>query len=315
MHTSETENGGARVTQMPTWDGFTVDVLRYLNDGQVRALHEIRQGVMELSGLTGEQRAELLPAGQPKAENRIGWAVSYLTRVGAIERPARARYRITPLGLELLARHPDGITEQMLRTMAKPGDEWWAKRPSQSGPTPDFEEEVAEPLDPMEQIEEGLARIENDVAADLLERLQQKEPAFFERAVTKLLVAMGYGGAEGHATVTPQSNDGGIDGIIDRDALGLDRIYIQAKRYRGDAAVQRPEVQAFVGALSGKASSGVFLTTGRFSSGAVEYAETAHTRIILIDGPRLAKLMIRYGVGVQTRRILNVVAVDEDFFE
>ena len=172
-----------------------------------------------------------------------------------------------------------------------------------------------EPLDPVEQIEEGLARIHEAVAADLLQRLQGKDPAFFEAAVVKLLVAMGYGGADGTATVTQQSHDGGIDGVIDRDALGLDRAYVQAKRYASENAVQTPAVQAFVGALNGKASNGVFITTGRFSKGAVEYARTAQTRIILIYGQRLTDLMIRYGVGVQNQQTLHIVAVDEDFFE
>lgn len=303
------------MTQMPAWDGFLVSVLRYLSDGEVRSLSDIRQGVADLAGLTGEQQAEQLPSGQPKADNRIGWAASYLTRVGAIERPARARYRMTPVGVALLAQHPDGITESMLRTMARPGDEWWhTKRAGTGGESDESGDEVT-PLDPMEQIEAGLERIETDVAADLLQRLQSKPPSFFEAAVVKLLVAMGYGGADRKATVTPQSHDGGIDGVIDRDALGLDRVYIQAKRYSSSTPVQRPEVQAFVGALSGKATTGVFLTTGTFSNGAVEYARTAHTRVILIDGRRLTELMIRYGVGVQSRRILNVVAVDEDFFE
>jgi len=241
--------------------------------------------------------------------------VSYLTRVEAIERPARARYRITSKGTELLATHPDGITEAILRTIALPGDEWWLAKSSSGSITPPIIDTEGEPLDPMEQIEAGLERISSDVAADLLQRLQNKPPVFFESAVVKLLVAMGYGGADGKATVTQQSNDGGIDGIIDRDALGLDRIYIQAKRYASDSAVLRPEVQAFVGALSGKASSGVFLTTGRFSSGAVEYAANAHTRVILVDGSRLTRLMIRYGVGVQIRQTLHIPEVDEDFFE
>lgn len=304
------------MTQMPTWDGFLVFVLRYLSDGAVRSTGEIRQGVMDASGLTEAQRAEQIPSGQSKAEGRIGWAVSYLTRVEAIERTARARYRIAPMGADLLARYPDGITEAVLRTMAKPGDEWWiTKRRTDTGEVEPGGEVEVEPLDPMEQIEEGMARIENDVAADLLQRLQNRPPAFFESAVVKLLVAMGYGGADGKATVTQQSNDGGIDGVIDRDALGLDRIYIQAKRYSSATPVLRPEVQAFVGALSGKATTGVFLTTGKFSKGAIDYAELAHTRVILIDGRRLTELMIRYGVGVQSRRVLNVVAVDEDFFE
>ena len=126
---------------------------------------------------------------------------------------------------------------------------------------------------------------------------------------------MGYGGAEGRATVTQASNDGGIDGVIDQDGLGLNRVYVQAKRYALDSSVGRPEVQAFVGALSGRADGGVFITTARFSSGAQEYARTAHSRIILIDGARLASLMIRYGVGVQVKQTLHIVEVDEDFFE
>jgi restriction system protein len=302
---------------MPTWDGFLVYVLRYLSDGAVRALSDIRKGVADLTGLTTDQRAELLNSGQSRADNRIGWAASYLNRVGAIERPVRGKYRITPEGTSLLARRPDRVTESDLRAMAKPGDEWWTGSQSKAASTAVLSEPEpdAEQLDPVEQIEEGLERIHKAVAADLLARLQGKDPTFFEAAVVKLLVAMGYGGADGKATVTQQSNDGGIDGVIDRDALGLDRIYVQAKRYSGTNAVHAPAVQAFVGALSGKASSGVFITTGTFSNGALDYARTAHTRVILIDGQRLTDLMIRYGVGVQNQRTLHVVAVDEDFFE
>ncbi len=299
---------------MPTWDGFLIYVLRYLSDGAVRQLSDIRKGVADLAGLSAEQRVDQLPSGQLRAANRIGWAVSYLNRVGAIERPIRGRYQIVPTGVDLLTRHPERITESVLRTMARPGDEWWTGTQS-TDPEVVPPDPGSESLDPVEQIEDGLKRIHVAVADDLLMRLQGKEPAFFEAAVVKLLVAMGYGGADGTATVTQQSNDGGIDGVIDRDALGLDRVYIQAKRYASGNSVQKPEVQAFVGALSGKASSGVFLTTGRFSSGAIEYARTAYTRVILIDGQRLTDLMIRYGVGVQNQRTLNVVAVDEDFFE
>jgi hypothetical protein len=155
------------MAQMPTWDGFLVYILRYLSDGAVRGLSEIRQGVMNLAELTGEQRAEQLPSGQSKADNRIGWAVSYLTRVGAIERPPRARYQTTPVGADLLASHPGGITANILKTMANPGDEWWLAKPSTVGPPPSVAEVEAERLDPMEQIEAGLARIHSDVAADL----------------------------------------------------------------------------------------------------------------------------------------------------
>ena len=142
-----------------------------------------------------------------------------------------------------------------------------------------------------------------------------QDPAFFEAAVVQLLVKMGYGGADGRATVTAKSNDGGIDGIIDQDTLGLSRVYVQAKRYALDATIDRPAIQSFVGALDGRAGSGVFITTASFTKGARDYAESRSTRVILIDGPRLARLMIQYGVGVQEKQTVRIVEVDEDFFE
>jgi restriction system protein len=169
-------------------------------------------------------------------------------------------------------------------------------------------------MTPTEQVEGGIARIHEEVASELLSRLQGKEPAFFEAAVVNLLLAMGYGGETGSGTVTQLTNDGGIDGVIDQDVLGLRRVYVQAKRYAPDNVVQRPDVQGFVGALSGKADSGVFITTSRFSEGARAYAASVPTRIILIDGARLTSLMIRYGVGVQVRETYSIVEVDEDFF-
>lgn len=147
-------------------------------------------------------------------------------------------------------------------------------------------------------------------------RLCDKEPAFFEQAVVDLVVAMGYGGADANAARTQLTNDAGIDGIIDQDPLGLNRVYIQAKRYAPDNPVARPDVQSFVGALHGQqANQGVFITTSKFTEGARQYADGVSTRVVLIDGQRLANLMIRYRVGVQVRRTLDIVEVDEDFFE
>lgn len=170
-------------------------------------------------------------------------------------------------------------------------------------------------MDPTEQVNEGIDRIHRQVGADLLQRLHAQDPAFFEAAVVQLLVKMGYGGADGRATVTAKSNDGGIDGIIDQDTLGLSRVYVQAKRYALDATIDRPAIQSFVGALDGRAGSGVFITTASFTKGARDYAESRSTRVILIDGPRLARLMIQYGVGVQEKQTVRIVEVDEDFFE
>lgn len=288
-----------------------------LEDGHVRAASEIRDKASEILGLTEEQRAEFIPSGQRRWVNRANWALSYLARAGALERPTRGRYRITHLGRDLLAQHPTGISEKNLRDL--PG--YISPHEAAVNAVPVSQGQHAESvidsrLSPTEQIEDGIARLHETVAADLLSRLHSQDPAFFEQAVLDLIMAMGYGGAQGTATRTQLSNDGGIDGIVDQDALGLSRIYVQAKRYEVSSTVGRPEIQGFVGALHGRqASQGVFLTTARFSASAVAYADSVATRVVLIDGRRLANLMIKYGVGVQVRRTVHIVQLDEDFFE
>ncbi|MGJ4094867.1 restriction endonuclease [Corynebacterium macclintockiae] len=219
----------------------------------------------------------------------------------------------------MLKKYPTGMTEAELSSES--GElyrEFRSHTPRQHDPAvPSVEPEQTESeLTPLEQVEEGQRRNEEMVAEELLKRLHQREPAFFEQAVLDLLMAMGYGGSFGSATRTQLSNDGGIDGVIDQDALGLSRIYVQAKRYELSKAIGRPDVQAFVGALHGaQASQGVFLTTASFSSGAISYANSVQSRVVLIDGALLAKLMIKYGVGVQTKRTVQIVEIDEDFFE
>lgn len=303
--------------KVPTWDQYMAPSLSVLSDGEIHRARQIVEAAAGLLGVTDEQRLILIPSGQEQWVNRGNWALSYLARVGAAERPSRGRYRITDVGRDLLAAHPDGITERDLRALS--GDPN-AKHTWKAFPIPTTTPEVAPDeetsLDPTEQVEQGIARIQANVASDLLDRLHRQEPAFFEQAVLDLLIAMGYGGAEGKATRTQLSGDGGIDGIVDQDALGLSRIYVQAKRYALDSSVGRPEIQAFVGALHGnQANQGVFLTTGRFSGGARAYADSVPTRVVLIDGGRLASLMIRYGIGVQVRRTVHIVEIDEDFFE
>jgi restriction system protein len=299
---------------MPTWEEFNVPVLTVLSDGATRTLRELRRDVADAVGLTAEQRAETLASGQLRADNRIGWAASYLNRVDALHRPSRGRYEITDFGRELLRQHPEGITESDLKAVAKEGDEWWISRSSVDGEDREQIDDTATVLDPTEQVEQGVARIHEEVASELLSRLIDQDPAFFEAAVVKLLLAMGYGGVGGRGVTTDLTHDGGIDGVIDQDVLGLSKVYVQAKRYSPNNAVQRPEVQGFVGALSGKADGGVFITTSRFSPGAVEWVRTVPARIILIDGQRLTQLMIEYGVGVQVERTYRVVEIDEDFF-
>lgn len=308
------------MTEMPTWEEFMIPTLQVLSDGAVQHRRDFQPSVADLTQLTAEQRAEMLPTGtQLKYQNRIGWGASFLTNVGALERPKRGHYQITDIGRQLLRQFPQGVWERDLTALG--ADPSSPVRPYQATVTRTKPTEAvakieaeASTMTPIEQVQSGIERIHNEISTELLERLQGKHPGFFEQAVVGLLLAMGYGGTTGTGSVTQLSNDGGIDGVIDQDILGLNRVYIQAKRYADGNTVGRPDLQAFVGALAGKADSGVFITTSRFSNGARSYADNVPTRIILIDGARLTALMIRYGVGVQVEETYKVVKIDEDFF-
>ena len=293
---------------MPKWHELMAPILRVMSDGATRDRSEVAEAVAAEVALSPDQRAITLTTGQPMYANRVGWAISHLTRAGALSRPERGRYTIADMGRQLLATKPE-VTRGDVEAVTG-----YRRSRVNTSSSVDTSSDI-ESLDPAELIDQGIKQIHADVAAELLARMMIKSPTFFEQTVVDLLVAMGYGGAEGQARVTAASNDGGIDGVIDQDTLGLSRVYVQAKRYGLDNAVGRPEVQGFVGALSGKADGGVFITTGRFSAGAREYAEVVPTRVILIDGERLTSLMIRFGIGIQTRQTVQLVEIDEDYFE
>ncbi|WP_284549634.1 restriction endonuclease [Aestuariimicrobium sp. T2.26MG-19.2B] len=294
--------------------------LRVLSDGMVRSRRDLRPLVATMSGLTEEQMKQTLASGQPTFENRIGWALSYLNNVGALTRPSRGNYQITDAGRYLLAKFPVRVFERDVNALgedpASPIRPYVAtvSRSTALPPSPGGSSDETSALTPIEQVQNGVKRIHDKVSSELLERLQGKEPAFFEQAVVNLLVAMGYGGANGSGSVTQLTNDGGIDGVIDQDILGLSRVYIQAKRYATGNSVGRPDVQGFVGALHGRADSGVFITTSHFSQGARDYVASSPTRIVLIDGQGLTDLMIQFKVGVQASETYTVVEIDEDFF-
>lgn len=307
------------MTEMPTWEGFMIPVLRVMSDGAVRHLREVHPLVADDIGLTGVQREEMLPSGnQPKYVNRIGWAVSFLTNVGALTRPERGHYQIAEAGREVVGRFPQGARERDIAALGEdPGSlirPYVARAKSARASVASADTDDESSMTPIEQVQSGIERIHDETAMELLTRLRGNDPGFFEQAVVDLLLAMGYGGTTGRGSVTQLSGDGGIDGVIDQDILGLNRVYIQAKRYGDDNTVGRPDLQAFVGALSGKADSGVFITSSRFSEGARTYAKNVPTRIILIDGKRLTSLMIRFGVGVQVKETYKVIEIDEDFF-
>lgn len=245
----------------------------------------------------------------------MGWALSHLSKAGWVDRPARGYYAINDAGRSGILQFPEGFDYAQAREFFAP---FWPNTPRRSADetADDAVAAAVEILDPVEQIEDGINRIEQQVGEELLARLRESHPDFFEQAVVDLLLAMGYGGAEQRGKRIGGPNDEGVDGIIDQDALGLDRIYVQAKRYKEGNNISRETIQAFVGALHGfGATRGVFLTTSAFTLGAIEYARTVQSRVILIDGQRLVALMIKYRVGVQVRRTYASVEIDGDFFD
>ncbi len=299
--------------EMPTWEGFMVPVLQVLSDGRVRTSRQMHTEVADHMDLSEEQRSATLSSGQPRANNRVGWAMSFLVRAETLARPRRGSYVITDAGRALLAQNPARLTEKDLREIPAFRDYVPAER---SAALAANHLPAVTALDPVEQIEQGMERLNADVAAELLKRLREGDPAFLEQSVLDVLIAMGYGGTDGQARRIGGSGDGGVDGVIDQDKLGLQRIYVQAKRYAADNTVGREAIQAFVGALHGRnVTQGIFITTSRFAPTAVEYARGIGTRVVLIDGLRLVDLMITYGIGVQTRDVYTVVELDEDYFE
>lgn len=283
-----------------------------MSDRKTRSRRELVADVLAHMQLTPEQLSEQVASGGNRAEGRCGWALSDLLRAELVDRPRRATYQVTDDGITFLDKHPGDISDADLKLIPA----YQAYTPSTPTDRPRLTVLHESTVEPLEQINEGVARLHDEVKTDLIKRLREHTPDFLETAVLKLLVAMGYGGTEQKATRLGGTGDGGVDGVIDQDALGLDQIYVQAKRYGQGNTVGRPDIQAFVGALHGMgASRGIFITTSSFSPGAREYANGVSTRIILIDGERLAALMIKYGIGVQTRDVFTVVEVDEDFFD
>lgn len=298
---------------VPIWPEFVVPTLQVLSDGKSRQRREVFDAVAEHAGISDNARAETLKSGGTRYEQRMGWVLSHLGKAQWVDRPERGHYLITDAGRAALAKYPSGFDYSLAREVFAP---FWPEKTAATAPPAAPEQAVDEISDPIEVIEDAVARIEASVGDQLLDRLRNSHPDFFEQAVVDLLLKMGYGGAAQRGRRIGGSNDEGVDGLINQDALGLDQVYIQAKRYKAGNNVGREPIQAFVGALHGfGASRGVFLTTSAFTSGAVDYAQKVPSRIILIDGVKLVELMIAYRVGVQEKQKFSAVEVDEDYFE
>jgi len=285
-------------------------LLELAADGEVHSMDEAYEVLAERFRLTEEERAELLPSGrQSRYENRVGWARTYLTKAGLLESPGRGQFKITPRGLDVLKSGITDIDKNYLYQFP----EFVEFRRRDRG---NAESEVIEDAGktPDEQLELLYLELEKQLAHELLERIRQCSPAFFERLVVQLLVAMGYGGSVSDAgKAVGRSGDDGIDGIIKQDRLGLSNIYIQAKRWNN--TVPGEVVRAFAGSLAlKKASRGVIITTSDFSEGAIKAAEQLGN-IVLIDGETLAQYMIEYNVGVTVAARYEIKRIDRDFFE
>ena len=259
----------------------------------------------------------MIPSGKAKSmDNRVGWSLTHLSQAGLIERPVRAQVKITPAGLEVLRSHHDRVDITVLRdypSYLEFRERSRAKQPAASSAVDP--RDSGETSSPEDLIDAAVAENRAAVEGEILKKALSLSPTGFEDLVIALLEAMGYGRA-GSIQRTSATGDAGIDGIISQDPLGLDRIYVQAKRYATDRSVDRPRIHEFAGALLGKQGDrGVFITTSRFSPGARAEAERINARIELIDGTRLAELLIKHHVGVQTVQTVDLYRLDEDFFD
>jgi restriction system protein len=284
-----------------------------LGDGVERPLHEAANALADVFKLTPEEREAVLPSGYPVVRHRTGWAGFHLRKAGLLDDSKRGILCITEEGRKLLATKPASLAESVL--IQFPKYQAWQKAVSKSATLPAAVTEVAdEETSPEEAIANGYATLRANLAAELLERIMAKPSGFFEKLVIDLLLAMGYGGSRAEAgTVTKATGDGGIDGVINEDRLGLDAVYVQAKRWAKTVGVE--ELRNFVGALSAhKAHKGVFISTSTFAKSARDYISQVGQKIVLVDGARLAELMIDYGVGVSTRESYILKRADEDYF-
>jgi len=300
---------------IPTYDQFIEPLLRYLaQHPQGVVTREIQEALADRMGLTDEQRATQLPSGAQVYKNRIGWAHDRLKRADLSVSPKRGFWQLTPLGVAFAAANPgplagdklDQLTAVVPQHRLRPATEDAAlAAPVVAPPQPETES-------PDDRLVRALDEISDAVATELLEVIGQSSPQFFEILVLDLLHAMGYGTSRTDLQHVGKSGDGGIDGIISLDRLGLEKVYVQAKRWQ--QSIGRPDIQGFYGALAGqRAKKGVFITTSAFTAQAAEFARSVEG-IVLIDGARLASLMIEHGVGV-SHNVVKVPKLDSDYFE
>ncbi len=307
--------------RLPTYDELMLPLLQRVSDGDIYQLSQITSMLADYLNLTGEQREELLPSGKrTRFADRVSWAKTHLQKALLIESAGWGKFRITTRGIWLLTQKPVRITHKIL--MQFPEYAQFATRKSELPTLPvmpaddEYELPLMAHLTPQDLIEMAYQNLMNDLADELLEMILSAPPRFFERLVLELLMAMGYGDPSTPAKAVGGVGDAGIDGYIYQDKLGLEVVYIQAKRWSPEKPVGRPDIQAFVGSLLGVGGKkGVFITTSRFSQSAMNYAdELQHLKLVLIDGARLTQLMIEHNVGVIIEKQYTIKMVNREKF-
>lgn len=300
---------------VPGFQYFMLPFLQVIADGKTRHINEVYELVIKHTGMSPEQCAVLLPSKvDTLVRNRIGWSRTYLYKAGLITQVSRGHYHISPEGLKALRDRPDGIDIRYLKTL--PAFQKWGDSYSTGKDESESTDVTIDSLKtPQELLETSFQNIMNSVAEELLDRVKKVTPAFFEKLVVDVLIAMGYGGFDSsNGEVTQYSGDGGIDGIIKEDKLGLDTIYIQAKRWENTVPVSA--VRDFAGSLlSKKARKGVFITTSTFPQSAYEFVRSIDPTIVLIDGKQLTRMMIEYNVAVSKSNVYEIKKIDNDYFE
>lgn len=299
---------------VPDFQSLALPLLQVAGDGQEHSLSGARDILAAQFGLTAADLDEMLPSGsQSRFANRVAWAKSYMQQAKLLHSPRRGQFQVTDRGRDLLKSPPPRIDIKFLERYPEFAEFRSRKSDTADGSTSNSDAGDSET--PEEAIEAAYVKMRVSLATDVLDRVKAGSDQFFERLVVELLLAMGYGESRSEAgRVVGRSGDEGIDGIISEDRLGLDVVYLQAKKWEG--TVGRPEIQKFVGALHGKrAKKGVFITTSGFSAEAVAYVEHIDPKVILIDGRRLAEYMVDYGVGVATARTYHTKKIDSDYFD
>jgi restriction system protein len=305
---------------IPDYQTLMLPLLKFINDEQIHSTQDAVSHLARKFNLGEEELNEWLPSKKQKTfHNRVHWAKAHLKMAGAVENKVRGQFQITNRGIEILNENPSHLNIKYLTNKYEDYKSLLNRKGDNKVRTSSNEEieinDVNSSQTPSEQLEKGYEKIKISLLSDIISNLKKVTPPYFEKIVVKLLVKMGYGGSfEEAGKATKYTNDEGIDGIINEDKLGLDVIYIQAKRWEG--TVGRPEIQKFVGALAGqRAKKGVFITTSNFSKEAMLYAAQMDAKIILIDGEKLAQYMIDYNVGVSVKKTYEIKIIDSDFFE